>query len=39
VIHVSAAASLGPDLGIVVAYDARFVAAAEQRGLAVVSPS
>ncbi|MBO0681833.1 MAG: type II toxin-antitoxin system VapC family toxin [Candidatus Dormibacteraeota bacterium] len=37
-IHLAAAYSLGPDLGVVVAYDQRMLAAAQQQGLPVVSP-
>src|SRR5215472_12701847 len=38
-IHVAAALSLGDDLGDLVTYDARTVAAAMEHGLKVVSPS
>ncbi len=38
-IHVASALSLGDDLGELVAYDDRIVAAAKGQGLAVVSPT
>lgn len=38
-VHLAAAFSLGADLGIVVTYDQRMAAAAEQLGLMVASPS
>jgi predicted nucleic acid-binding protein len=38
-IHVAAALSLGDELGDVVTYDARMVAAAAAQGLSVVSPA
>jgi predicted nucleic acid-binding protein len=37
-IHLAAAFSLGPDLGVVVAYDQRMISAAKQQGFVVVSP-
>jgi uncharacterized protein len=37
-IHLAAALEIGPDLGLIVAYDIRFTAAAEAYGLAVESP-
>ncbi|MBO0684902.1 MAG: type II toxin-antitoxin system VapC family toxin [Candidatus Dormibacteraeota bacterium] len=37
-IHLAAAYSLGPDLGVVVAYDQRMLTAAQQQGLPVASP-
>ena len=38
-IHVAAAMSLGPDLGVLITYDERMVAAAGLFGLPVASPS
>ena len=38
-IHLATALSLGDDLGVVVAYDRRLVAAARAEGLAVASPA
>jgi predicted nucleic acid-binding protein len=38
-IHIAAAMSLGPDLGVVVTYDGRLAAAADLLGLPVASPS
>jgi predicted nucleic acid-binding protein len=38
-VHVAAALSLGDELGDVVTYDARMVAAAAAQGLSVVSPA
>lgn len=38
-VHVAAAMSLGPDLGVVVTYDDRMAAAADLFGLPVDSPS
>lgn len=38
-IHVAAAESLAPDLGVVVTYDLRVQAAAERLGLRSVAPS
>jgi predicted nucleic acid-binding protein len=38
-VHLAAALSLGPDLGIVITYDERMVAAARLFGLPVASPS
>jgi predicted nucleic acid-binding protein len=37
-IHIAAAMSLGPDLGVVITYDDRLAAAAELLGLQVASP-
>ena len=37
-IHIAAAASLGDDLGDLVTYDSRMVAAAQAHGLNVISP-
>ena len=37
-IHIAAAMSLGPDLGVLITYDDRLVAAAELLGLQVASP-
>jgi len=37
-IHLAAALSLGPDLGVLVAYDERLAEAARQQGLTVHSP-
>jgi uncharacterized protein len=37
-IHVAAALSLGPHLGVVIAYDQRMIDAPQQQGLAVASP-
>jgi len=37
-IHLVSAASLGPDLAMIVTYDARMAAAAAARALPVVSP-
>jgi predicted nucleic acid-binding protein len=37
-IHLAAALEIGPDLGVIVAYDIRLRAAAEAYGLAVKSP-
>jgi predicted nucleic acid-binding protein len=38
-IHVASALSLGDDLGELVAYDDRLIAAAKSQGIAVVSPA
>jgi uncharacterized protein len=38
-IHLSAALSLGPDLGVVVAYDQRMIGAAQEHGFTVASPA
>lgn len=38
-IHVASALSLGPDLGVVVSYDARLLAAADEAGLVTAAPS
>jgi hypothetical protein len=38
-IHLAAAMSLGPDLGVVVAYDERLLAAASLFGLPVAFPA
>jgi predicted nucleic acid-binding protein len=38
-IHLAAAMSLGPDLGVVVTYDERLAAAADLLGLPIASPS
>ena len=38
-IHIAAAMSLGPDLGVIVTYDERLGAAAALFGLPVASPS
>jgi predicted nucleic acid-binding protein len=38
-IHVAAARSLGPDLGVVVTYDGRMAAVAGDLGLAVAAPA
>lgn len=37
-VHIAAALSLGPDLGILVSYDQRMASAAAQCGIAVASP-
>lgn len=37
-VHIAAALSLGPDLGVVITYDERMAAAARLFGLPVVSP-
>ncbi len=37
-IHLATALSLGPDLGVLIAYDARLLDAARQRGIAVAEP-
>lgn len=38
-IHVAAALSLGPDLGVVIAYDQRMITAAQEQGLDVATPT
>jgi predicted nucleic acid-binding protein len=38
-IHLASALQIGPDLGVMIAYDARLTAAAQAYGLAVESPS
>jgi len=38
-IHVSSALSLGPDLGVMVGYDVRLLAAADEAGLTTTAPS
>lgn len=38
-IHLASALEIGPDLGVMIAYDIRLKAAAEAYGLAVESPS
>ena len=38
-IHLASALEIGPDLGVMIAYDIRLRAAAEAYGLAVESPS
>lgn len=38
-LHLAAALSLGPDVGVVITYDERLRRAAETQGLAVQSPS
>ena len=37
-IHLAAAASLGPDLGVLVTYDQRMAAGADAQGFVVVAP-
>jgi hypothetical protein len=37
-VHIAAAMSLGPDLGVVITYDERMAAAARLFGLHVTSP-
>ncbi len=37
-IHLATALSLGPDLGVLIAYDARLLDAARQHGIAVAEP-
>jgi hypothetical protein len=38
-VHIAAAMSLGPDLGVVITYDERMDAAARLFGLPVASPA
>jgi len=38
-VHLAAALTIGPDLGILVTYDERLAGAARQRGIKVSSPS
>jgi len=38
-IHLAAALEIGQDLGVMLAYDSRLIAAAQAYGLAVESPS
>jgi hypothetical protein len=39
VLHLAAALSLGSDLGVFIAYDARLIEAARQQGLPVATPT
>jgi hypothetical protein len=38
-VHIAAAMSLGPDLGVVITYDERMAAAARLFGLPLASPA